>query len=197
VRPKTPDLDHRILNAAAKLFAGNHFHEVRMEDISTEANVGKGTLYRYFRDKEELYLALLERAAFQIEQLIDTRIRTRTDLKGKLIALTQAVLDFFDEQPHLFELIQQAEARLGTNHPWQPARDYMVRIVVELFREAHRINIFRIANPEVSVLILLGGLRAVFRFGSKPRPQNVAEQIVDTVLNGAIIKESAWISPNL
>src|SRR5262245_59330110 len=70
VRTQTPELDQRILDAAARLFAGNHFHAVRMEDISTEADVGKGTLYRYFRDKEELYLALLSRAARQIQDRI-------------------------------------------------------------------------------------------------------------------------------
>ena len=32
-----------------------------MEDIADLAEVGKGTLYRYFKDKEELYMALLSR----------------------------------------------------------------------------------------------------------------------------------------
>ena len=34
-----------------------------MEDVASAAGVGKGTVYRYFKDKEELYLALLARAA--------------------------------------------------------------------------------------------------------------------------------------
>jgi AcrR family transcriptional regulator len=55
-----------MLDAAAKLFGTQRFHEVRMEDIALEAVVGKGTLYRYFKDKEELYDALLERASRQL-----------------------------------------------------------------------------------------------------------------------------------
>ena len=56
------------MKAAGQLFGAQRFHEVRMEDIAAEAAVGKGTLYRYFSDKEELYLALLARAS---EQFVD------------------------------------------------------------------------------------------------------------------------------
>ena len=63
MRTKTPKLGSRILDAAARQFARQRFHEVRMDDIAAEAEVSKGTLYSYFRDKEELYLALLARGS--------------------------------------------------------------------------------------------------------------------------------------
>src|SRR5262245_18615534 len=56
VRTKTPQQADKMLNAAARLFGTQRFHEVRMEDIAAEAAVGKGTIYRYFSDKDELYL---------------------------------------------------------------------------------------------------------------------------------------------
>jgi AcrR family transcriptional regulator len=121
VRTKTPDLDQRILAAAARLFAGNHFHAVRMEDIAVEAEVGKGTLYRYFRDKEELYLALLDRAARQMQGRISEVAERGLEPVAKLEALVDSIFDFFDEQPHIFELIQQAEASRGANHPQSPS----------------------------------------------------------------------------
>ena len=58
MRAKSPEQVDRMLDAAARLFGAHRFHEVRMEDVAAAAEVGKGTLYRYFRDKEELYLAL-------------------------------------------------------------------------------------------------------------------------------------------
>ena len=51
-----------MLAAAARLFGSQRFHEVRMEDIAAEAAVAKGTLYRYFADKEQLYRAMLVRS---------------------------------------------------------------------------------------------------------------------------------------
>ncbi|NBT62453.1 MAG: TetR/AcrR family transcriptional regulator, partial [Planctomycetia bacterium] len=45
----------KILAAAEVMFASKRFHEVLMEDIAIGAGVGKGTIYRYFKNKEELY----------------------------------------------------------------------------------------------------------------------------------------------
>ena len=185
MRAKTPELDNRILDAAARLFAGNHFHEVRMEDISSEAEVGKGTLYRYFADKEELYLALLARAARQMQALVNEVLADVDGAGAKLRALAAAVLHFFDEQPHIFELIQQAEATYGTNHPWQAARDALNAIVRELFAEAKASGEFEVANPEEATLLLLGGLRAISRFAPKPLRSGAADRVVETILFGA------------
>jgi AcrR family transcriptional regulator len=63
LRTRTARLADRILDAAARLFASHRFHEAKMDDVAALAEVGKGTLYRYFQDKEALYLALLERAS--------------------------------------------------------------------------------------------------------------------------------------
>src|SRR5215472_7850945 len=66
LRTKTPLQADKMLDAAGRLFGAHRFHEVRMEDIAAEAEVGKGTIYRYFSDKEELFLALLERSSRQL-----------------------------------------------------------------------------------------------------------------------------------
>ena len=69
---KTPEQADKMLDAAVQLFGRRRFHEVRIDDIAAEAEVGKGTLYRYFTDKEELYVALLTRSARQYSSSIDT-----------------------------------------------------------------------------------------------------------------------------
>ena len=49
----------RVVAAAAQLFSEKRFDEVLMEEIAHQAQVGKGTLYTYFSDKEELYFAVV------------------------------------------------------------------------------------------------------------------------------------------
>jgi AcrR family transcriptional regulator len=187
VRTKTLDQADKILSAATRLFGAHRFHEVRMEDIASEAEVGKGTLYRYFADKEELYRAMLGRSS-------DRFVRRMEDIAGgdgtareRLEALVAAVIEEFDAEPHLLDLIQRAEvlSPVGAAFPWQETRERMPQLVRGLFEEATAERAFGVRDPEVTVWMLLGGLRAIIRFGDRPRPDDLARRIIDNFLDGA------------
>src|SRR5271165_4176056 len=49
-----PDKKQRIMQAAERLFRMRRVHEITLDEIAREADVGKGTLYLYFTDKEDL-----------------------------------------------------------------------------------------------------------------------------------------------
>ena len=51
-----------ILDAAARLFARHGYPETDTQLLADELGVGKGTLYRYFASKEELFFAAVDRA---------------------------------------------------------------------------------------------------------------------------------------
>src|SRR5207237_761491 len=126
MRTASPQTRQRIFDAAARLFGGQRFHEVRMEDIAAEAGVGKGTLYRYFKDKEELYLALVTQASRQILERLAGEPAGAAGARAGLEAVVGRVIAFFDEQPHLLDLIQRVEVLRGPDFPWQQARDEML-----------------------------------------------------------------------
>jgi AcrR family transcriptional regulator len=188
VRTKTPQLADRILDSAARLFASQFFHEARMEDIAAETGVSKGTLYSYFRDKEELYLALLDRASRGMVQALERAVDCPGGARVKLVAIVEAILSYFDGQPHVFDLIQRVEVlrRHGAEFPWQRARDVGMRLVLDVFEEAAATGEFRVRDPELGALLLFGGLRAVIRFGNQPRRRGLAGLIVHSFLDGAV-----------
>jgi AcrR family transcriptional regulator len=186
VRCKSPLQAEKILAAAARLFATHRFHEARMEDIAAVAEVGKGTLYRYFKDKEELYLALLERAAETILEKLHAAAEHPGSHRDKLAAVVTSLIGYFDEQPHLLDLIQHAEAmqKPGQEFPWQKTRSKTMAMVRDLFDSARREGAFVISDPDTAALMLLGGLRGVYRFGVRPRPADLTERIVAGFLDG-------------
>ncbi len=187
MRTKTVGQSDKMLDAAARLFGTQRFHEVRMEDIAAEAAVGKGTLYRYFSDKEELYMALLERASHQLMARLREVMDRTEGARARLVALVDFVIGYFDEEPHLFDLIQRAEVMRGAGQdfPWQRVREEFTQLFHDLFQEGAAEGEFRIRDPEVDALMLGGGLRSIIRFGKKPRPRDLARRIVDGFLKGA------------
>ncbi len=192
MRTKTPIQSEKILAVAARLFATHRFHEARMEDIAAAAGVGKGTLYRYFRDKEELYLALLAGAAEQIGPRLQEAYDRPSNPRCRLEAMVEAILSYFEEQPHLFDLIQHAEVMgsLDRENPWNDARSNTLSLYQAVFQEGEQAGLWRINDPDIAVLLLLGGLRGVLRFGPKPRPPHLAERIVESFLHGHIAPQS-------
>ena len=163
-----------MLDAAARLFASQRFHEVRMEDIATEAGVGKGTLYRYFTDKDELFIGLMQRSAGHFQERIDSLISGEETARGKLQAIVHGIVSFFDEHPHLFDLLQRAEVMQGPDYPWRQTRDSLLQTVLKVFKEAEKRGEFSVRDPELAAWILLGGMRGVIRFGTQPRAGDLA-----------------------
>src|SRR4051794_21692152 len=105
MRTTTSQQADRILDAASRLFSERRFHEVLMDEIALVAGVGKGTLYRYFHTKEDLYLKLLERASEHYRARLRQAADSTTGARGRLVAVVAEVLAYFHEQPHLLELI--------------------------------------------------------------------------------------------
>jgi AcrR family transcriptional regulator len=186
VRTKTPSQAEKILVAATRLFAMHRFHEVRMEDIAAAAEVGKGTLYRYFKDKEELHAALLDRAAEQMSQRLRECVGSG-DPRQRLEAILAAYLDHFAANPYLLDLIQRAEVLRRPNREfrWQQTREESFRLVERVLDEGRQSGAFDVEDPHVAGLFLLGGLRAVMRFDHSPHGPELPAKLVDLFLGGA------------
>jgi AcrR family transcriptional regulator len=197
MRTKTPQLAERILDAAARLFASQRFHAVRMDDIAAEAEVSKGTLYSYFRDKDELYHDLLASASRGMVAALYKAAEGDRPPRDKLVLVVAAILDYFNDKPHLLDLIQRVESLTENevDFPWQDAREVCMKLVQDLFDEGRQVGAFLTQDPELATLLLLGGLRALIRFGKNPRDTTLPERVVDAVLHGVSVPISGSNGP--
>jgi AcrR family transcriptional regulator len=75
----------QILEAAEKVFAARGIDRARMDDIVEEAGLSKGTLYWYFKSKDALIRALIDRVFIsemrEAEALVDADLSTRDKLR--------------------------------------------------------------------------------------------------------------------
>src|SRR5262249_15610285 len=197
VRIRTPEQKEKILVAASQLFGTQRFHEVRMDDIAEVAAVGKGTLYRYFQDKEELYRVVLARSSELFLERVTEAVAEVEGLRAQLETLASVVVAYFDERPHLLDLIQRSEVESASEQefPWHHTRLELTRFVRDLFAAAQERGEASIRNPELAVFMFFGGLRSVIRLGEKPRPRNLARCFVDNLLLGANRQEATERRP--
>ena len=74
----------QILNAAENIFSAKGFEEARMDDIAGETGLSKGTLYLYFKSKEELIIALLDR-------LVQREFNQLENLEGEDVSAAESI----------------------------------------------------------------------------------------------------------
>ncbi|MFH0730196.1 MAG: TetR/AcrR family transcriptional regulator [Pseudomonadota bacterium] len=82
----------QILNAAAACFVRRGFHQSTMQEICREANLSPGSIYRYYRGKEEIIAVLVEESCADFLSLFDAG-RDRTDIARAFNDLIDAVLE--------------------------------------------------------------------------------------------------------
>ncbi len=89
-----------IQSAAKKVFLEKGFHSATMEDIAEQSELGIGTLYQYFKSKDELYASLNLISLGFLEKEIEN-IRNKKDLspEDKLLGLKEALLKTYRFDP--------------------------------------------------------------------------------------------------
>src|SRR5882672_4454159 len=100
-----------ILEAAAKLFAEHGYSETDTQFLADKLGVGKGTLYRYFPSKRELFLAAADRVMCLLSERVDAAIEGIRDPLDRVAEAIEASLAFFVEHPELVELLIQERAQ--------------------------------------------------------------------------------------
>jgi AcrR family transcriptional regulator len=100
-----------ILTQAALLFAKHGYSETDTQLLAETIGVGKGTVYRYFPSKRELFLAAADRVMRMLRERIDSAIADVADPIEKITTGVRAFLTFFSENPQFVELLIQERAQ--------------------------------------------------------------------------------------
>jgi AcrR family transcriptional regulator len=183
-RPRSEAADRAILDAARDLLAERRPRDVSMEAIAERAGVGKATLYRRWRSREELALALLEElstGALPVGDLGDTR--------AELLALVRQTIDVLSGtvmgpvvQGLASELIGDPELRTTMQERVISVRRRAVRDVLE--RAVARGDVRADLDVGIGPELLVGPIYYRLMVSGEPLDAGLAERIVDSLLAG-------------
>jgi AcrR family transcriptional regulator len=152
-----------ILAAAAELFADHPFHKVLLSDVAEAAGVGKGTLYIYFKNKEDLYLSVLYSGFAQLVERMQRRLNQKhLGPMENLEAAIREMVQFAYQNPHMFELMRTVPWRsVIDNAQWDGKRNELRAIIESIIRSGIACGEFIDPRPELTARFIPGLVRSV------------------------------------
>ena len=179
-RVKTQDKEHAIVRAAARVFGAQPFHEASIDDVAADAGVGKGTIYRYFETKEDLYFAAVLDGLDELSSALEALLPAETSPAKRLEMMAREVLRFCWDRRALLTLLQSEDRQIPT---WEAEldkrRQVLGRLAQTAIAEGVRRGEFRKVDPRLAADLFRGMLRAA---SFLRREEDTLEGLVEQIL---------------
>src|SRR5215471_19265437 len=109
---RDPDKPQQIIDAAIRVFARNGYYNSRVSDIAREAGIASGTIYLYFKTKDEILVTLFREKMAEWVETVRGEIAAEPDPVAKLRRLVALHFSVLESSPDLAEVVQ-VERRQG------------------------------------------------------------------------------------
>lgn len=165
-RVKTEEKQKAILEAASRVFSTKEFHEVLTDEIAAQARIGKGTIYRYFATKEDLYFATVVANFDHLHEALSRSIAQAPTGRERLERIALEILTFFWRRRNFYALLYRNDRRLAAEGGRvSKDRERIVAVVQKTILEGIENHEFRGVNARTAAEIFLGMIRGanVFR----------------------------------
>jgi len=142
-----PDKYNRILAAAKRLYAEKGFNQSTMLDVANAANVAEGTIYDYFKNKQDLLLSITNEYFGQLKDELDDSFAIQAPAKRMKLILWHHFMIFGSDRELVTVFLR--ETKLRKNFYKDKVHKVFVQYhdkIIEILEDGQKKNIFR---PEV------------------------------------------------
>ncbi len=198
--PKIVDKEAKkqeILKAAMRVFAQNGVVKTKMADIADAAGIGKGTIYEYFRSKEDIFAEAYTHIFQGTEEKIGAVLQSNQAPEEKLKALmTVTVESFFSDGGEFAgimmsfwsEGIRNKNERIIEIINLEEIYSEYRGMISEILQEGMEKGIFRKMDTFMTASVLIGAMDGILLQCILDRdifqPGQAAEVLIDSYLNG-------------
>ena len=102
---KKEDKQKQILESAAKVFAREGFYKAKIEDVAREAEVAHGTVYLYFKSKDDLLVSIFQENLRDLIQYISSETKKENGAEAKLKRMISFQIELIETNPDLTALL--------------------------------------------------------------------------------------------
>jgi len=187
----------RILKAAIKVFAKNGFHNSKISQIAKEAGVADGTIYLYFRNKDDILISLFEEKMDIVIKDFKAVLAKVDDPTEKLKTFIRHYVEFMENQKALAEVIsvelRQSNKFMKEYVPVKFAE--FLKILSTIVREGKDRGVFHEnVQPGIVKRAIFGALDEMVLYWvltPKPKygPAQIADSLADMFVEGLLVRK--------
>jgi TetR/AcrR family fatty acid metabolism transcriptional regulator len=160
-RTQVADKREAILRAATKVFARSGYFNAKVADVAKVAGVADGTVYLYFKSKEEILRSIFDRGVSKVLAEARARIADVSDPRERLREIARLHLERLGADRDL-AIVFQVELRGSTKFMEEFSAagfaEYL-RLIRETFEEGQRAKVFRAnLNSKIVAKVFFGAL---------------------------------------
>ncbi len=167
-----------ILKAAGQVFAREGFRGADVQLIADRSGVGKGTVYRYFGDKQDLFWATVDWVVDRLNRHLERAIAEYEQPLDQLTAASVAYGEFFQENPDDLEIfvLDRAEFRGRAPEQRQQRHEKMIQTFTAIIQRGIESGQIVPVDARMAVVLLGSTLYGAVVFAAYPKVQrSIAE----------------------
>ena len=175
----------RILEGALNVFKSKGLEGATMDEIANASGFGKGTLYYYFKSKEEVFSAILVEGWHNIWESLEPVMAEDNSPRKTFVNVLIKIAENAQERPGLFEFLFNVPKAIKVDD--QPWKDYQLRlytVIQGLLEDGVKQGEFPKVNPQLMFKALGGLFMGLVFMGDRKEP--VTDKEVENLLNELI-----------
>ena len=191
---KSEDKYQRIINAALKVFSKKGFYNSRVSEIAKEAEVADGTIYLYFKNKDDILISVFETEMVKMINSMKSELARIDDPVKKVRMFALQHLSMITKNQEWAE-VAQVELRQSSKFMREYVKDHYIdylNIFAYIIQEGQEKGIFQEhINTGIAKRAFFGALDEMGRYWvlSRSRRYSVeesAKQISDIFIKGVL-----------
>ena len=192
---KVPEERRReLIDTAERLFMEKGYEHTAISDIVKELNIAQGTLYYYFRSKEDILEAVVDKSIAVLEQNVILLTQDEgIDEAARLNAAINGILGFVSQRNDFIDFLHQDINAVMHAKLEKATVERIVPILSELVAKGNAKGRFNIENPTETVLFLSTALVYIFHQPDINTDQQRREKLcqsLETILNRVLVAKN-------
>jgi AcrR family transcriptional regulator len=190
-----------IMRAAEELFTSRRFHEITLEKVAEIAGVGKGTIYLYFKDKDDLFFQTALAGFDRLLELLAETVPAEGPFERRIAAASLEISRYYRARRKWHRMMQSEDVMVllkkkSIRFAWLARRKALITFITRIFENGAAEKKLRTDIPARTLANILAEMLRIqaMYLPDTPAGDRQTRMLVDLFYRGAERKASAGIA---